>query len=126
DSHSEVIPDPDVIWNRWADVSRGGNAQALALFGPRHAVEKRLVAAADHVIETYRASDSVPVYENDWKRARTLLARDLELNPGDETVRGKLRLCEAHIDRINGQTHRNAALLNEAVEKFEEAQRLMP
>ncbi|MFN7999221.1 MAG: serine/threonine-protein kinase [Bryobacteraceae bacterium] len=126
DIHAEVVTDPDAIWNRWADVSRGGNAQALALFGPRRSVEKRLVAAADHVIETYRASDSVPVYEADWKRARTLLARDLELDPGDETVRGKLRLCEGHIDRINGQAHRNAALLNEAVEKFEEAQRLMP
>ena len=123
--HAEVLTDPDAIWNRWADISKG-NAQSLALFGPRHSVKKRLVAAADQVIETYRDSDTQPVYENDWKRARLYLARALELDPGDENVRGKLRLCEGQIDRINGITHHNAALLNEAVLKFQEAEQSLP
>jgi len=55
-----------------------------------------------------------------------LLAHALELDPGDETIRGKLRLVEGHIDRINGGAHHNAATLNEAVEKFNEAQQLLP
>jgi hypothetical protein len=48
------------------------------------------------------------------------------MDPGDETVRGELRLCEGQIDRINGVSHHNAALLNEAVQKFEEAQQALP
>ena len=78
------------------------------------------------MIETYRNSESQPVYENDWKRAKLYLARALEMDPGDETVRGELRLCEGQIDRINGLSHHNAALLNEAVQKFEEAQQALP
>jgi serine/threonine protein kinase len=125
DIHAEVMTDPDAIWTRWADLSKG-NAQSLALFSPRRSVKKNLVAAAEHVIETYRNSDNQPVYENDWKRAKLDLARALELDPGDETVRGKLRLCEGQIGRINGVSHHNAAVLNEAVQKFEEAEQALP
>src|ERR1039458_8229292 len=35
-------------------------------------------------------------------------------------------LCEGQIDRINGVSHHNAAVLNEAVQKFEEAQQALP
>jgi len=125
DIHAEVMTDPEAIWSRWADISKG-NAQALALYSPRRSVKKKLVAAAERVIETYRNSDSQPVYENDWKRAKLYLARALEMDPADETVRGELRLCEGQIDRINGLSHRNAAVLNEAVQKFEEAQQALP
>ena len=125
DIHAEVITDPDAIWSRWTAVSKG-NAQAFALFSPRHSVKKHLVTAADHIIESYRNNDNQPVYEKDWTHARTWLAHALELDPGDESVRGKARLCEGHIDRINGTTHRNVATLNEAVEKFHEAQQLLP
>ncbi|MGC9951849.1 MAG: serine/threonine-protein kinase [Bryobacteraceae bacterium] len=125
DIHAETLTDPEAIWTRWADISKG-NSQALALFTPRRAVKKKLVAEAERVIGTYRNSDSQPVYENDWKRARLCLARVLEIDPADETVRGELRLCEGQIDRINGLSHHNAALLNEAVQKFEEAEQALP
>jgi len=125
DINAETTTDPDAIWTRWADMSKR-NPQSLSLFGPRRAVKKKMVEAADRVIETYRNGDAQPVYENDWKRARLYLAHALELDPGDETVRGKLRLCEGQIDRINGISHRNVAMLNEAVQKFEEAEQAMP
>ncbi|MGA2590654.1 MAG: protein kinase [Bryobacteraceae bacterium] len=125
DIHTEVVTDTDAIWDRWAQISKG-NAQALSLFGPRRSVKKKLVAAADRIIETYRNSDSQPVYEKDWVRARLYLAHALELDPGDDAVRGKMRVCEGHIDRINGLLHHNTAQLNEAVQKFEEAQQSLP
>ena len=125
DIHAELLTDPDAIWSRWADTSKG-NPQALALFAPRRSVKKKLVAAAERVIETYRNSDTQPVYENDWKRARLYLSRALEMDPADETVRGEMRLCEGQIDRINGISHHNAAVLNEAVQKFEEAEQALP
>jgi tetratricopeptide (TPR) repeat protein len=123
--NAETTTDPDAIWNRWANISQG-NSTALALFGPRHSVKKHLVAAADRVIETSRNGDTPPVYETDWRRAKNYLAHALELDPGDETVRGELRLCEGQIDRINGISHHNAAILNEAVQKFEEAEHALP
>ena len=125
DIHAEVLTDPDAIWTRWADISKD-NAQALALFAPRRSVKKKLAAAAERVIGTYRNSDTQPVYEKDWERARNYLARALEIDPADETVRGELRLCEGQIDRINGVSHHNTAVLNEAIEKFEEAEQALP
>jgi tetratricopeptide (TPR) repeat protein len=95
------------------------------LHGARKAVREKLVEAADHVIATYRNSDSGPVYEKDWAGARDNLARALALDP-DDTVRGKLRLCEGHIARINGTSHRNAGELNVAADKLTQAQQLMP
>src|SRR6185436_10838681 len=72
----------------------------------------------------YRNSEQ-PVYQKDWERARTMASRALAVDP-DEAVRGRLRLAEGHIARINGTAHRSAQELRLAVESFTEAQRLMP
>src|SRR5207253_439621 len=77
------------------------------------------------LIDTYRNNESQPVYEKEWERARTMAARALAVDPED-TVRGKLRLSEGHLSRINGTSHRSVQELSLAVEKFTEAQRLMP
>jgi tetratricopeptide (TPR) repeat protein len=116
---AEQITDINEIWKRWTELS-GSNSSSLLLMRPRGLVKQRLVAAADRVIGNYR--DGTAVYENNWKYAREMLARALALDP-DNTVRGKLRLVEGHITRINGRT---AAELSEAVAKFQEAQQLMP
>ena len=120
---AEELTDPDQIWTKWTELSKD-NPSSLLLRGARSAVKEKLIAAADHVIDTYRNSEQ-PVYEKDWERARTMAARALALDP-DNTVRGKVRLCEGHISRINGSTHQRPQELNAAIEQFTEAQRLMP
>ena len=119
---AEQVTDLDQIWNRWTELSKD-NSSSFFLRGPRNAVRQRLVAVADRVIDKYRNSDAV-VYETDWKNARVDLARALELEP-DNAVRGKLRLCEGHLARINGTSHHSAPELNLAVQDFTEAEKLM-
>jgi tetratricopeptide (TPR) repeat protein len=119
---TEAITDPSVIWNQWTELSRDNPSSSL-LRGPRKLVRQKLVQAADRVISSYRNSDAV--YESGWKTARGYLANALAMDP-DDTVRGKLRLTEGHLARISGTTRHNTSELNDAVEKFNEAQRLMP
>jgi serine/threonine protein kinase/tetratricopeptide (TPR) repeat protein len=123
DVETEQVTDLDQIWNRWTELSKG-HVSSWLLWGPRRLVKQKFEAAADHVISTYR-DDAQQVYEKDWERARTMAARALAVDPGDAT-RGKLRLCEGHLARINGTAHGGLAELNRAVDDFYEAQRLMP
>jgi serine/threonine protein kinase len=121
---AEQLTDPDQIWTKWTELSKG-NSSSFLLRGPRKVVKQKFVAAADRVIDTYRNSESQVLREKDWDRARTMAAHALAVDP-DDNVRGKLRLCEGQISRINGTSHRNVQELNTAVEQFTEAQRLMP
>ncbi len=119
---AEQITDPNQIWQKWSELSRS-NPSSFLLRGPRKLVKQKLVAAADHVIETYRNSDAV--YEKQWTYARDMAARALAVDP-DDSARGKLRLAEGHLARINGTAHHDPDQLNLAVEKFNEARKLMP
>jgi len=119
---TEALTDTDAIWQRWTELSKG-RSESLFLIGPRRAVKQKLVAAADHVIATYRLQT---VLQKDWERARGYLGDALQLDSGDNFVRGKLRLCEGQVARIVGTARRNAATLSEAAEKLNEAQQLMP
>ena len=121
---SEQLTDLDQIWNRWTELSKGDPSSFL-LHGPRKVVKQKFVEAADHVIDTYRNNESQLIYEKEWERARTMAAHALAVDPEDG-ARGKLRLCEGHLARINGTSHRSAQELNLAVEKFDEAQKLLP
>jgi serine/threonine protein kinase/tetratricopeptide (TPR) repeat protein len=121
---SEQLTDPAEIWTKWTELSKG-NPSSFLLRGPRDAVKQKFVAVADHVIDTYRNSDGQPVYQKDWERARTMAARALTIEP-DDTVRGKVRLSEGHISRINAGAHHSLQEYNTAVDEFNEAQRLLP
>jgi serine/threonine protein kinase len=102
------------------------------LWGVRSTLRKRLLAAADETIYDYRNNDEPAVYEAQWVDARSNLNMALQLDSGDNSIKGRLRLCEGHIDRINGepQYHKGVArpykpankkLLNSAVAKFNES-----
>jgi tetratricopeptide (TPR) repeat protein/predicted Ser/Thr protein kinase len=121
---AEQLTDLDQMWARWTELSKG-NPSSYLLHAPRKAVRQKFVAAADHVIDTYRNNESQLIYEKEWEHARTMAARALAVDP-DDSVRGKLRLTEGHLARINGTSHRSPQELSLAVEKFDEAQKLLP
>lgn len=121
---TEHLSDADQIWSRWTELSKG-NSSSWLLHGPRNTVKQTFVNAADAIIANYRDSDSKPVTEKDWERARTLLSRALAVDP-DNTVRGKLRLTEGHLARINGGAHRDAAQFRLAADDFNQAEHLLP
>jgi tetratricopeptide (TPR) repeat protein len=120
---TEQLTDLGQIWDKWTELSDGHSSSWL-LRGPRKVVKQKFAEAAGRVIASYR-NDTQPLYEGDWRRARTWLSHALAADPDDAT-RGELRLCDGHLARINGTAHQNAAELNEAVQDFNEAQNLMP
>jgi len=122
---SEAVTDPEQIWKQWTELS-GSRSSSVFLYGPRRAVKQKLTAVADNVIATYRDNDTQQVRDSDWKRAHAWLAKALIADPGDDAIRGKLRLSEGHVARIDGTAHKNQAQLYEAAAKFNESQRLMP
>ena len=124
DIQAEQVTDPDRIWDRWTELSKR-NPSSLLLYSPRKAVKENLVETADRVIAAYRKADGQPIYEKDWERARNALARALAMDPDDQ-VRGKLRLAEGHVTRINGAAHHDAKQLQTAVDDFSQADRLLP
>ena len=71
---------------------------------------------ADRVIANYRTS--LPnVREAQWQAARDALARAVAVSPHDPQLRAKLRYCEGHLHRINGEAKRSRR-------QFEEAHRI--
>ena len=124
DIQAEQVTDPDQIWDRWTELSKR-NPSSLLLYSPRKVVKGNLVETADRVIAAYRKADGQPIYEKDWERARNALARALAMDPDDQ-VRGKLRLAEGHVSRINGAAHHDAKQLQTAVDDFNQADRLLP
>jgi serine/threonine protein kinase len=121
---SEQITDPEQIWSKWTELSRG-DSSSFTLRGTRNLVEQKLTESAERVIAAYRTSDGQPVPEKDWQRARNMLMRAMSLDP-DDTVRGELRLAEGHIARIEGGLHKDPARLRDAIEEFNQAARLLP
>jgi len=121
---TEHLADAEQIWSKWTELSKG-DPSSWVLRGPRRLVRQTFVNEADRIIESYRDSDSRPVSEKDWERARILLSRALAVEP-DSEVRGKLRLAEGQIARINGGAHRDAAQFRVAADDFTEAERLLP
>ncbi len=123
DIQAEQITDLDRIWDRWAELSKR-NPSSILLYSPRKAVKGTLVDTADRVIDAYRKADGQPIYEKDWERARNALARALATDPDDQ-VRGKLRLAEGHLARINGAAHHDTKQLQAAADDFGQADRLL-
>jgi serine/threonine protein kinase len=128
DVEAERLTDMNVAWERYHQLALRNHTPFL-LWGTRRALLSRMIAFADRTILEYRNSDSPTVSEGDWVRAEAVLAKALDLDPGDEEIRGKRYLAAGHISRINGTARASRSsgkLLADARQKFEQARELMP
>lgn len=121
---SEQLSDLDAAWERYQKLARE-SLLPLTTTAPRDALKARLLARTDNVIDSYRNSDTPTTSERDWLAAHAGAARVLTLFPGDEAVRGRMRLAEAHLDRIRGVARGDSKLLASARDKFQQAGELM-
>lgn len=127
DLQSERLTNLDDAWTRYQALAKRAHL-SMFLWGAKNALKKRLIGAADEVILQYRNNDAPVIYEAQWAQAKTDLARAMELDPDDNAIKGRLRLCEGHLDRIYGSRSKNAnrlKLYNTATLKFTEAAELM-
>ena len=124
DLDAERIANPDDAWQRFQKLN-GRAVFSPLLWSARNATERKLVSAADHTILEYRNNDAPSVYETQWKQARAGLSRAMELDPRDNVIKGKLRLCEGHLARINATGRNRQKETAEAVARFQEAASLM-
>jgi hypothetical protein len=122
---SERLTDMDAAWQRY-DALQKTSFVPWVLSGPRNAIQGRLIATADSIINEYGRSDAPTITEKEWIRAHNVLARALEIDPHDRMVRGKLYLADGHLNRIRGTARGDSKLLNDARGKFEQAADLMP
>lgn len=120
---TERITNLEDAWMRYQALTKRTHL-GFMLWGVNNALKKRLIAAADEPIVEYRNNDAPLVYRPQWIQAHRNLQRALELDPDDSGVKGRLRLSEGHIARIDAGGARAAAhqkQLNAAVNKFDEA-----
>ncbi len=122
DLRADKVPDLNDAWDRYHDIA----SRLYVPFGlgdARKALTERLTASANRTIAEYRDSDTT-VYQKEWQQSQAALAKALELDPSDKEIRGKLRLCEGHISRINAGSVQGRNW-NDAKAKFDEARDLM-
>lgn len=127
DLQTERATNLDDAWDRYQALSKRMHL-GMFLWGAKSALKKRLIQAADETIGEYRNSDAPSIYEPQWIQARNTLYRGLQLDPEDNHVKGRYRLCEGHVARIDGERARGATrqkLLDTAIARFNEAAELL-
>jgi hypothetical protein len=127
DIEAERVTKVNDLWARYQALEKRQHLPGL-FHGARGALKRRLMADADSVINDYRNNDAPSITESQWIQAKIDLARALEIDPGDRGILGRLRLCEAHIDRREAAKSKNGARkkrLDSAVAKFTEASELL-
>jgi serine/threonine protein kinase len=110
---TEQLKDLDAAWDRYQRIARGSWLPFTAM-GARSALKTRLLSQADAVIKEYRDTDTPTVREGDWQRAQASASKALSLFPDDNSIRGRLRVAEGHLERIRGTSDRDSKLLSSA------------
>ncbi len=119
--------DAQQLWDRYQSLSNRSLLR-FAVAGLRGPMRERLMAQAERVIADYR-QDAPAVREAQWRQAAASLTDVLHLDPSDRSALARLRYCEGHLQRIDGETRKRrrqqaAQPLHTAAQKFEEAAQL--
>jgi len=117
---------PDQAWDRYQVLAKRTHLPGT-MWSLSNALKQEQEQVAEDPIREFRERDAPLIYRPQWAQARNALARALELDPDNHAIQGKLRLVEAHLDRIDASA-KNAPrqkLLNTAVTEFELAGELL-
>ena len=120
DLSSEKQQNLDAAWSDYRKLSARSHLP-ISLWAARSELQKHLVADADRTIVKFRAPNGPPVSEADWTHARDELSRAIELDPGDKTLHGKIRLVDGHVARLRGTAEQDSRLLEDARQDFQAA-----
>ncbi len=119
----------DAAWGRY-DALRARSVLGLARWQLDTPMRDALVTNAERVIDDFR-HDRPTVRERQWQQAGAWLAHALRIDPGNASLMARLRYCEAHLKRIDGEARLRLSkrqeadrLLHDAVSRFEQAARL--
>jgi hypothetical protein len=115
------------LWDEYQGLTHR-SLLGIGLVGVKGAMKERLMSQADRVVADYR-QDAPTVREAQWRDAATWLTDVLNLDPGDRSAAARLRYCEGHLRRIEGESRKRKKLsaaeaFRDAVAKFEEAGRV--
>ncbi len=115
------------LWDEYQGLAHR-SLLGIGLVGVKGAMKDRLMSQSERVIADYR-QDAPTVREAQWRDAATWLTDVLNLDPGDRGAAARLRYCEGHLRRIDGEARKRKKLstteaFRDAVAKFEEAGRV--
>jgi serine/threonine protein kinase len=117
DLSSEKQQNLDAAWKQYQKLSSRSHFP-ISLWAARDELQNHLVADADSTIVKFRSPDAPPVSETDWAHAREDLSRAIQLDPGDKTLHGKIRLVDGHLARLRGTAEQDPRLLENARQDF--------
>jgi serine/threonine protein kinase len=124
DLSSEKQQNMDAAWKQYQKLASRSHFP-ISLWAARDELRSHLVADADSTIVKFRSPDAPPVSETDWVHARDDLSRAIELDPGDKTLHGKIRLVDGHLARMRGTAEQDPRLLEDARQDFLAASQAM-
>jgi Protein kinase domain len=120
DLSSEKQQDLDAAWRQYQKLSSRSHFP-ISLWAVRSELQKHLVADANSTIVKFGAPDAPPLSDADWAHARDELSHAIELDPGDKTLHGMIRLVDGHLARLRGNAQQDPRLLEDARQDFQAA-----
>jgi serine/threonine protein kinase len=124
DLESEKQQNLDAAWQQYAKLASKSHVPFI-LWSAESAMRNALMSNADRTILKYEEPDGPTVMETEWVHAHNEVAHALELEPGDKTIHGKLRLIDGHLARIRGNARHDSRLIEEARQDFVDAANYM-
>lgn len=116
------LTDSEEFWNRYKGVENKGVLK-LGLPELRARMKTNLLNIAQRVIKDYE-KEKPTAKETDWLDAKASLARALEIDSGDASVKAMMLYCDGQVERINGDAQKSRKKSQDASNRYNNAMRL--